>query len=246
MSPPIRPASRENRLIDALPAASRTRLLAACERIDLPAGTDVASAGEAAVHVLFPVRCAISSMLTMDSRHHVEVAFAGWEGMYGVAAARAEWRPLATSRARLGGVAWRIGAAALRRCVEGDAPLARVLDGYRDATSHQLVRAIGCHRFHGVGRRLPRQLLMTADRARQPSFAATHESLGEALGARRAGVTEAALVLQREGLIENARGTVTILDRAGLLRASCGCYRADLADYRRALGSPRRAAAGDQ
>jgi len=77
---------------------------------------------------------------------------------------------------------------------------------------------------------------MTADRAHSATFHLTHESLANVLGVRRVGVTEAASALQRHRLIEYSRGSVTVLDRPGLERASCACYRDDIALYRRYLG----------
>jgi hypothetical protein len=44
------------------------------------------------------------------------------------------------------------------------------------------------------------------------------------LGTGRPSVSLAAGILQRCGLIENARGTVTILNRTGLENAGCECY----------------------
>lgn len=44
------------------------------------------------------------------------------------------------------------------------------------------------------------------------------------LGAARPTVTIVAGTLQRAGLITYTRGTVTIVDRKGLERASCECY----------------------
>ena len=38
-------------------------------------------------------------------------------------------------------------------------------------------------------------------------------------------VTDLAQTLQKEGLIQYSRGRVTILDRAGLERRCCECYR---------------------
>ena len=54
----------------------------------------------------------------------------------------------------------------------------------------------------------------------------TQEFLAQMLGARRASVSVAASILQRAGLIEYARGRVTVLDRAGLEEATCECYGA--------------------
>ena len=45
------------------------------------------------------------------------------------------------------------------------------------------------------------------------------------LGVRRAGITEAALGFQKQGWIPYTRGHLTILDRRGLEKALCECYR---------------------
>lgn len=44
------------------------------------------------------------------------------------------------------------------------------------------------------------------------------------LGVRRKGVTEAALKLQRSGLIRCARGRIEVLERPGLEKRSCECH----------------------
>jgi predicted transcriptional regulator len=44
------------------------------------------------------------------------------------------------------------------------------------------------------------------------------------MGVRRAGVTNAVLELQDEGLIRRTRGVIRVIDRQGLEAASCECY----------------------
>ena len=56
------------------------------------------------------------------------------------------------------------------------------------------------------------------------------------LGVRRASVTEVARRLQKAGLIDYIHGKVTVLDRAGLERASCECYRVVKNDFDELLG----------
>jgi hypothetical protein len=58
------------------------------------------------------------------------------------------------------------------------------------------------------------------------------------LGVRRAGVTEAAGVLQRSNLIRYSHGKVTILDVEGLRKCACECYEIVRRDFDRLLGSP--------
>jgi hypothetical protein len=56
---------------------------------------------------------------------------------------------------------------------------------------------------------------------------------------RRAGITRAASALQARGLINYSRGKISVLDVAGLQKASCGCYRQANGMYERALGPTR-------
>jgi hypothetical protein len=55
------------------------------------------------------------------------------------------------------------------------------------------------------------------------------------LGVRRAGVTVAMRALRGAGLVRYGRGWVEVVDRAGLERASCECYRVVRAHFDRLL-----------
>ena len=89
---------------------------------------------------------------------------------------------------------------------------------------------------HVVLQRVARRLLMSSDCAHSDTFRITHESLASVLGVRRVGVTGAARLLQKRKLIDYSRGEVTVLDRPGLERVACSCYREDVALYKRYLG----------
>lgn len=57
-------------------------------------------------------------------------------------------------------------------------------------------------------------------------------------GVRRQGVTESAGKLEREGLITYSRGTITVLDRAGLEKRACECYAVVKREVERLLPQP--------
>jgi CRP-like cAMP-binding protein len=67
-----------------------------------------------------------------------------------------------------------------------------------------------------IEERLARWLLMTRDRIESDKLLLTHEFIALMLGVRRAGVTTALQALEGKGLIETARGCVTIKDRNSL------------------------------
>ncbi|MBD2535086.1 winged helix-turn-helix domain-containing protein [Nostoc flagelliforme FACHB-838] len=78
--------------------------------------------------------------------------------------------------------------------------------------------------FHTIERRLARWLLFIADHVQSETFPLTQEFIAQMLGCRRSGVTVAAGVLSRAGIISYKRGTINILNRQDLEDTSCECY----------------------
>ena len=134
------------------------------------------------------------------------------------------------------GPALRIETAAFLRELKQSPALQRELQRYLYVSMSQLAQTAACNRFHVVEARLARWLLMTQDRAHSDTFHVTHIFMAFMLGVRRVGITKAANSLQRQNLIRYHRGNITVLDRAGLEIASCGCYQAGRETYERILG----------
>jgi CRP-like cAMP-binding protein len=123
------------------------------------------------------------------------------------------------------GNALQMSAAGFRKAFEASPPLRQGLHRYIHDLMAQITQTAACNRFHTVETRLARWLLMTRDRMGSGEFYLTHQFLGQMLGVRRVGVTEAASALQRRGLIAYSRGNIRILHHARLERAACSCYQ---------------------
>jgi len=212
-----------NALLKALPRADLQRVLAGCESIGVVPSQVLQSPGVQPPFVYFPVSCVVSLLLpTIDSIGY-EVGMVGSEGMVGLATALG---PAASSERAIvlsAGLLLRMRNSSARRELGLGGALRKGVDGYLSTRIGQLAQATVCANFHPLVARLARQLLVMQERMRTSTFGATQEGLALRLGVRRVGVTTAARSLQRRRLIQYRRGTLTILDRRGLLAAACSC-----------------------
>jgi CRP-like cAMP-binding protein len=231
----------ENQLIGVLPHRERASILAVCEAVYMIQDEVLIDAGTPVRHVYLPRGGFVSLVSLMDAHPSVGVALVGREGIVGAQLA------LGISTAPLGalvqgqGAAWRVETAAFQNEMDKSMSLRRSVENYLYLLVSQLSRSAGCAHLHRIGPRLARWLLMSQDSAQSPNFHVTHEFLGQMLGVRRVGITSAAGLMQRHGLIEYRRGELTILDRGGLKAFACSCYAADRRGFAVALRTPRDA-----
>lgn len=226
----------ENHLIELLPRKDRLHLLGLCESVKLVLADVLCEPGKPTHYVYFPTDGFISLVAQIEGSPGVEVGMVGREGMLGAQLALGVVTAPLHALVQGPGAAWRIGTRAFRNELEGSPALRRGLNRYLYVLMAQLAESAACLRFHQIGPRLARWLLMSQDRSHSSSFEVTQEFLAYMLGVRRVGITAAAGVLQRQGLIEYRRGELTVLDRAGLEAAACGCYAVDQKAYADLLG----------
>jgi Mn-dependent DtxR family transcriptional regulator len=73
------------------------------------------------------------------------------------------------------------------------------------------------------------------DRANGDALPLTHEFLSEMLGVQQSSVSVVTRTLQTAGVIEQSRGGITMIDRAGLEETACECYSHIWRIYQRLL-----------
>ena len=230
------PALFVNRLLATLPGKDHRQVLANCEPVELHLAEVISEPGEWIRHVYFPTDSFVSLVTPPNDHTGLEVGLVGDEGMIGTPLILGvEVTPLRTF-VQGAGPAWRMTPERFRDALSQSSALQTTLNRYLHVLMNQLAQMVACTRFHMVEARLARWLLMTQDRAHSDHFHVTHEFLAFMLGVRRVGVTKAAIALQQRKLIRYSRGDITVLDRAGLQAAACGCYGAAEALYDQILG----------
>jgi CRP-like cAMP-binding protein len=229
-------ASAGNLLIHQLPKVDRVQLLDRCERVELCLSDELSVRGQPLSHAHFPLTGFVSLVIDVDSYPALEVGMVGRESMLGaellLGLAPTPWRALVQGA----GESLRIEAASLREAIATSPALQQVIQTSLLVRLHQQTLASACERFHMIGPRLARWLLMSQDRAQADSFHVTHEFMALMLGVRRVGVTVAAGALQHSGLIRYHRGELTVIDRPGLEAQACSCYAIDKAILARLTG----------
>jgi CRP-like cAMP-binding protein len=216
----------QNQLIARLGTSDRRRLLARCETVQLRPSEVLSEPGTPMHHVYFPLQGFISMVALIDGDRGVEIGMVGNEGMLGsqivLGVAAAPLHALVQGA----GACLRVRTDVCLSELAGSPALVDVLHRYLYVQMAQMAISAGCLRFHLLGPRLARWLLMTHDRADADCFPVTQEFLAYMLGVRRAGVSTAASALQQRGLIHYRRGNFTVLDRRGLQAMACSCYAA--------------------
>lgn len=226
--PRVPPASA-NRVLAAVPLPERKELLALCEPVDLAFGEELATPGQVMSHAYFPLGVLISLGISLPGEGRwLEVTLVDRGGMLGLPLVLGEGASPLRATVAGAGPALRIAADPFRQRLRAGPGLLQALHAYLLLVMGRLARAAFCTRYHLVEQRLAGWLLMTQDSAGRSTFDFTHEYLAATLGVRRAGVTRAAVHLQRLRLIRYSRGHLSIVDRAGLQGAACACHAADL------------------
>jgi CRP-like cAMP-binding protein len=225
-----------NRLLSALGRKDRAPVLAECEPIKLTVREVLWEPGQRIRHVYFPLDGFVSQLVPVHGRDNLEVALVGNEGMLGISLVLGVKTSHFQTVVQGSGSALRIRAANFDRMLALVPALRLQLARYACVLQAQLAQTLACNHFHALDRRLADWLLSTQDRTGGNSFHLTQKLLGQLLGVRRVGITNAAGVFQKRRLIRYSRGHITILDRPGLEKAACGCYQIGKNSYQSVLG----------
>jgi hypothetical protein len=102
-----------------------------------------------------------------------------------------------------------------------------------EALITQMAQIAACNRHHSLHQQRCRLLLLRLDRLRNSEPAMKQAMAARIVAVRHEGLSEAAVKLQKAGLIRFARGHISVLDRARLEERNCECHAAVRNEYER-------------
>lgn len=231
----MNPDPRKNHLLAVLPDGEWQRIRPLLEYVEMPLGQVVYESGGTLKHVYFPLTSIVSLLYVMENGASAEIAVVGNEGLVGISLFMGGDSTPSRGVVQSAGHGYRLGAQALEHEFNLGGPVMHVFLRYTQALITQMAQTAVCNRHHSLEKQLCRWLLLSLDRLNSNELVMTQELIANMLGVRREGVTEAALKLQRLGLISYARGRIQVLDRAGLEERTCECYSVVKKEYDRLL-----------
>lgn len=213
-----------NALLAALRGEEQARVFAQLEAVPLKLGQILCEAGEPFTHAYFPVDGIVSILYVMENDASAEIAVVGNEGMIGVALFMGGQSTLSRSIVQNAGYAFRLSAQQIQLEFSRGGRFQMMMLYFAHALITQMVQTAACNRHHAVDQQFCRWLLMSLDRLPSNQLRMTRKLIGNMLGIDSDGVTAAASVLEKAGLIGFDGGHITVVDRTGVEARSCECY----------------------
>jgi CRP-like cAMP-binding protein len=215
---------RTNHLLAALPPAEWQRWQLELEPVEMPLGQVLYESGSTLSHVYFPSTAIVSLLYVMENGASAEIAVVGHEGIVGVALFMGGESTPSRAVVQSAGQGFRLKAQTIKHEFDRSHPVMHLLLRYTQALITQMAQTAVCNRHHSLDQQLCRWLLLSLDRLPDSELRMTQELIANMLGVRWEGVTDAALKLQKAGLIRYARGRIVVLDRDAPEQRSCECY----------------------
>jgi CRP-like cAMP-binding protein len=225
----------QNHLFQYIPIVEWERLLPNIEPIELPLGKVLYEPGTKMSHVYFPSTAIVSLLYALENGSSAEIAIVGNEGVVGISIFMGGESTSSRAVVQSAGLGYKIRSSLLLEEFNKGGPVMHLLLRYTQALITQMAQTAVCNRHHTLDQQFCRWLLLSLDRLPSNELVMTQDLIANMLGVRREGVTEAALKVQKAGLIKYSRGHITVLDRPGLEHRTCECYQVVKTEYDRLL-----------
>jgi len=213
-----------NQLLASMPKEARALLEPFGTLVDLKADSELHARGAPVEASYFPFGSTmISFVVELSAGRSIEVASVGSEGAVGGIVSCGHAPAFAEARVQIGGPAMKIPMKVLEDAKMRSGHIRNLFCRFSDYLRAQVMQSVAGNNFHTIEQRTARWLLTAQDRGGD-RIELTQGELAGLLGAQRTTVNAAVQTLQDQGLIATRRGSIQVVDRAGLKQLTCGCY----------------------
>ena len=226
-----------NRLLATFSREARALLEPFGTMVELDTGDVVLERGAQVRSSLFPVGPTMISMVVeLTGGRSIEVASIGNGGAVGGIISCGHAPAFSRAEVLVAGSAFRVPMDALEDAKKRSPFISNLFCRYADYLLSTVMQSVACNAFHSIPERAARWLLHVQDRAGD-RIELTQEALAALLGVQRTTVNAVIKELSSEALITTSRGTVRVIDRAGLKRRACECYQRLQEHYADVIGT---------
>lgn len=215
-----------NRLLHGLPHDETAAIEAIVEPFELLMGDVLCTPRTTVEYAVFPHSGVVSLVADASEDTVLELALFGSDGMLGLPLVLGAHQTSMGALVQATGEGSRIPARAFVAMLEKTPVLRSRIDRFANALMCQLAQTIVCNSFHSAEQRTARWMLEMGDRSGSDELRMTQAFIADMLGVRRPAISHAASALLENNLVSYSRGTVRLLDRAGLEKTACPCYAA--------------------
>ena len=219
------PKDSMNLLLAALPETEYQRLIPHLREVSLSKGQILHESGAPAQDVYFLDEGVASLSVSSEDGKEVGLSIVGDESVVGERAIFNDGFFIIRCQMLTEGSGHKVSPEVFREEFDRGEALHDLVLNRIEARITESAQTALCNQVHTLEQRLSRWLLIFADRLHSRELHITQEHMADLLGVRRAGVTDAAGGLRDMGLIEYSRGSITIINRAGLEEKACECYQ---------------------
>jgi CRP-like cAMP-binding protein len=220
---PLRAA--KNNLLSKLPADELATLLALSTSVQCSLRDILTASGARIENVYFPLTGMISLVTELKDGTSLESMTVGREGFAGLSLFHGVDTTPTMAMCQIEGTFLRLSADSFTELLAKAPELGLLLHKYSQFSYEVVAQSAACNSMHLIEQRCARWLLISSDAIASNELGLTHEFLSQMLAVRRPGVTVAIGELEKAKLIEHRYGKISILDKAGLEKVACECYR---------------------
>jgi CRP-like cAMP-binding protein len=225
LAPDLALHAAKNKLLSKLPPTELAALLRISTHVKCDQREVLSARGLNIKHVYFPLTGTISLVTELRDGTFLESMTVGCEGFSGLPVFHGVDTARTMAMCQIEGEFLRLPAESFATLLKNAPQLALLLHRYAQFALDVVAQSAACNSMHLIEQRCARRLLISSDAVGSNELGLTHEFLSQMLAVRRPGVTVAIGELEKMKLIEHRYGKISILDKKGLEKVACECYR---------------------